>query len=110
VLEFAHPLCGLAGLAFWLGFTLIHNRGLGWIAFGLVAVTACAGLAWFTANARTEPKPSFSGRLAVLHGGAAAVTVVLAALTALAILLRARETILLRAREKRPVHPAALHK
>jgi hypothetical protein len=99
LLEFAHPVCALAGLAFWLGFTLIHNRGLGWIAFGLLAVTACAGLTWFTANARaaraaaanaaaaaTEPKPSFSPRLAVLHGGAAAVTVALAALTALAIL------------------------
>jgi hypothetical protein len=94
LLEFAHPVCALAGLAFWLGFTMIHNRSLGWIGFGLLAVTACAGLTWFTANARaataatteTEPKPSFSGRLAVLHGGAAAVTVALAALAALAIL------------------------
>ena len=101
LLEFAHPACALAGLAFWLGFTMAHNRGLGWIAFGLLAVTACAGLTWFTANVRTEPKPSFSPRLAVLHGGAAAVTVALAALTALAILLRSTR--------KRPVHPAALH-
>jgi hypothetical protein len=101
LLEFAHPACALAGLAFWLGFTMVHNRSLGWIAFGLLAVTACAGLTWFTANARTEPKPSFSPRLAVLHGGAAAVTVALAALTALAILLRSTR--------KRPVHPAALH-
>jgi hypothetical protein len=93
LLEFAHPVCGLAGLAFWLGFTLVHNRGLGWIAFGLVAVTACAGLAWFTANARaaqrndeTRPVPSFAGRLVAVHGAAAAVTVTLAALTALAVI------------------------
>jgi hypothetical protein len=92
LLEFAHPVCGIAGLAFWLGFTLVHNRGLGWIAFGLVAVTACAGLAWFTANARAarrpggQQKPSFSGRLIVLHGAAATVTVTLAALTAFAVI------------------------
>jgi hypothetical protein len=90
LMEFAHPACALIGLACWLGFTLIHNRTLGWIAFALVAVTACVGLAWFTANARAArhgdgdgPAPSFAGRLVVLHGCAAAVTITLAALTAL---------------------------
>jgi hypothetical protein len=88
--EFAHPACGIIGLAFWLGYALVHNRALAWIAFGLAAVTACAGLAWFTANTRAargrldgEPGPSFSARLIVLHGGAAALTFTLAALTAL---------------------------
>lgn len=92
VLEFAHPACGLVGFAFWLGFTFIHARGLGWIAFGLIALTACLGLAWFTANvraarsgARDWPAPSFSGRLMVVHGCAAVVTITLAALTALVI-------------------------
>jgi hypothetical protein len=92
VLEFAHPACGLVGFAFWLGYTLIHARGLGWIAFGLIAFTACLGLAWFTANVRAaraddrdRPAPSFSGRLMVVHGCAAAVTITLAALTALVI-------------------------
>jgi hypothetical protein len=92
VLEFAHPACGLVGLAFWLGFTLIHARGLGWIAFGLIALTACLGLAWFTANVRAarhgdgdRSAPYFSGRLMVLHGCAAAVTITVAALTALVI-------------------------
>jgi len=92
VLEFAHPACGLVGFAFWLGFTLVHARGLGWIAFGLIALTACLGLAWFTANARAarrgdgdRPAPYFSGRLMALHGCAAAVTITLAALTALVI-------------------------
>jgi hypothetical protein len=89
VLEFAHPACAIIGLAFWLGFTLVHNRALGWIAFGLVAVTACVGLTWFTVNVRAakrgdRPAPYFAGRLMVLHGCAAAVTMALAALTALA--------------------------
>jgi hypothetical protein len=92
VLEFAHPACALVGFAFWLGFTLIHARGLGWIAFGLIAFTACLGLAWFTANVRAartgdrdRPAPHFSGRLMVVHGCAAAVTITLAALTTLVI-------------------------
>jgi hypothetical protein len=90
--EFAHPACGIGGLGFWLGFTLVHYRVLGWIAFGLIAATACIGLAWFTANTRAarrgdagQPAPSFTSRLILLHGAAAAVTLTLAALTALVI-------------------------
>ena len=87
LLEFAHPACGLVGLGFWLGFTLVHYRPLGWIAVGLVAVTACAGLAWFTASTRAaRGEPSFPGRLVTLHGAAAAVTVTLAALAAFAVI------------------------
>jgi hypothetical protein len=92
LVEFAHPAGGLVGLGFWLGFTLIHNRILGWVAFGLVAATACVGLGWFAANARAarradpgRPAPSFAGRLVAVHGSAAALTVALAALTALVI-------------------------
>jgi hypothetical protein len=88
--EFAHPASGITGLGFWLGFTLIHARVLGWIAFGLIAATACIGLAWFTANARAARRrgvghPAFTSRLILLHGGAAAVTLTLAALTALVL-------------------------
>jgi hypothetical protein len=93
LLEFAHPACGLIGLGFWLAFTLVHYRLLGWIAVGLVAVTACAGLAWlaastrFTASTRApRDKPLFPGRLVALHGAAAAVTVTLAALAAFAVI------------------------
>ena len=92
LVEFAHPTGGIIGLAFWLGFTLVHNRALGWIGFGLAAATACVGLGWFMVNARaarradpTRPAPSFVGRLAALHGSAAALTVALAALTALVL-------------------------
>jgi hypothetical protein len=94
LLEFAHPAFAIVGLGFWLGFTLVHNRALGWIAFGLVTVTVCLGLTWYTANTRAarsknapgdEPAPSFSNRLVILHGSAATVTFVLAALTALVL-------------------------
>lgn len=106
LLEFAHPAFAITGLAFWLGFTLVHNRVLGWIAVGLVGATACAGLTWFTINARArkkdaaekdaaekdaaqkdrdEPAPSFSRRLVALHGAGAALTVILAVLSALVL-------------------------
>jgi hypothetical protein len=107
LLEFAHPALAIIGLAFWLGFTLVHNRSLGWIAFGLVVATVCLGLTWFAANARSanagsanagsagdrvarrrDPggaAPSFGIRLVVLHGGAATLTLALAALTALVL-------------------------
>jgi hypothetical protein len=92
LLEFTHPALAITGLAFWLGFTLVHNRALGWIAFGLVTATVCLGLTWFAANTRAarrrdldEPAPSFGIRLVVLHGGGAAVTLALAALTALVL-------------------------
>ena len=87
VLEFAHPAFAIIGLGFWLGYTFVHYRPLGWIAFVLVTATICLGLTWFTANTRAagrQPgkRPSFSTRLVVMHGGAAAVTAALAALTA----------------------------
>ena len=92
LLEFAHPACAIIGLGFWLGYTFVHYRALGWIAFGLVTATVCLGLSWFAASARAarrrpkdEPGPSFSTRLVTLHGGAAAVTFALAALTALVL-------------------------
>jgi hypothetical protein len=94
LLEFAHPALAIIGLGFWLCFTLVHQRVLGWIAFGLVTATVGLGLTWFTANARAakarrrdqcEPPPSFGIRLVVLHGGAATVTFALAALTALVL-------------------------
>ncbi len=92
LLEFAHPAFAIIGLGFWLGYTFVHYRPLGWIAFGLVTATVCLGLSWFAANTRAarrrpqdEPGPSFSTRLIALHGGAATVTFTLAALTALVL-------------------------
>jgi hypothetical protein len=90
LVEFAHPAVAIIGLGFWLGFALVHDRVLGWIAFGLAAVAVCVGLGWFTANSRAarragpgRPAPSFAGRLVALHGSGAALTLALAALAAL---------------------------
>jgi len=91
LLEFAHPASAIVGLGFWLAFTFVHDRALGWIGFGLVTVTVCLGLTWYTVNTRaarrtsSEPGPSFSTRAVILHGGAASVTLVLAALAALVL-------------------------
>jgi hypothetical protein len=92
LLEFAHPAFAIVGLGFWMGFTMVHDRALGWIAFGLVTATVCLGLTWYTANTRAarskhapegEPAPAFRTGLVLLHGSAATVTFALAALTAL---------------------------
>ena len=92
LLEFAHPAFAIVGLGFWLGFTMVHDRALGWIAFGLVTGAICLGLTWYTANTRAarregssrgEPAPAFRTRLVLLHGSAATATFALAALTAL---------------------------
>ena len=65
LLEFAHPASAIVGLGFWLGFTLVHDRVFGWIAFGLVTAAVCLGLTWYTANARAargEGAPGASQR------------------------------------------------
>jgi hypothetical protein len=80
LVEFTHPAFAIIGLAFWMGYTLIHNRALAWIAFGLAAATACIGLTWFLSNRKNS---LFSPRLIAIHGSGAALTFVLAALTAL---------------------------
>jgi hypothetical protein len=103
LLEFAHPALGIIGLAFWLGFSLVHYRVLGWIGCGLAAATACVGLTWFAANVRAahrrepldrdpadpadpaDPVPSFRGRLVAMHGAGATLTFVLAALSAVVL-------------------------
>jgi hypothetical protein len=94
LLEFAHPAFAIVGLGFWLGFTMVHDRALGWIAFGLVTAAVCLGLTWYTANTRaagrkgppgSEPAPAFRTRLVLLHGSAATVTFALTALTALVL-------------------------
>ena len=82
LLEFAHPAFAIVGLGFWLGFTMVHDRALGWIAFGLVTATVCLGLTWYAANTRAArraeptgsgPAPAFRTRLVLLHGSAATV-------------------------------------
>jgi hypothetical protein len=89
LLEFSHPALGGVGLACWFLFLGLHYRPLAWISFGIVLVTVAAGLGWLTSNTLASrqhgdaTRAPFPPRLAMLHGLAAAATVVLAVLTAL---------------------------
>jgi hypothetical protein len=88
LLQFSHPALALTGLAFWLAFVLVRYRPLAWISFGILVVTAGAGLGWLAGNAlaarrRPGAARTFPPRLIVLHGLAAAATLALTALTAL---------------------------
>jgi hypothetical protein len=88
LLQFSHPALALTGLGFWLAFVLVHYRPLAWISFGILVVTAGAGLGWLTSNAlaarrRQDAARTFPPRLIVLHGLAAAATLALTVLTAL---------------------------
>ena len=68
LLEFAHPAFAIIGLGFWLGYTLVHYRLLGWIAFGLVTATVCLGLNWFAANTRAaRRRPQGRARAVLQH-------------------------------------------
>jgi hypothetical protein len=89
LLEFSHPALGAIGLACWFLFVGLHYRPLAWISFGILVLTVAAGLSWLASNARAArhrgdgARAAFPLRLIALHGLAATVTVVLAALTAL---------------------------
>lgn len=74
LLEFFHPALGFIGLALWFAFTFVHYRAFAWIAAGLFAVTAAAGLGWLAANARSGHQRGVPARLVLLHGLAAATT------------------------------------
>ena len=66
LLEFAHPAGAIIGLGFWLGYTFVHYRPLGWIAVGLVTATVGLGLTWFAANTRAARRQPGEGRLSAL--------------------------------------------
>jgi hypothetical protein len=88
LLQFSHPALALTGFGFWLAFVLVRYRPLAWISFGILVVTIGAGLGWLASNAlaarrRQDAARTFPPRLIVLHGLAAAATLVLAGLTAL---------------------------
>jgi hypothetical protein len=83
LLEFSHPALAVTGLAFWAMFTFVHYRPMAWIAIGILVVTICIGLSWL-ARSRPETGRQFPPRLVALHGLAAALTVVLTVVAALA--------------------------
>jgi hypothetical protein len=89
LLEFSHPALAVAGLACWMMFVFVHYRPMAWIAFGILVVAVCLGLAWMTRNAQALREHAsaawgFPPKLVLTHGLAAAVAIALTVLTALA--------------------------
>lgn len=82
--EFMHPALAIVGFAFWLLYTMVHDRIFGAIALGVMLGAIVAGLSWTLSNARAVRKAdgnalSFSGRVLAFHVAGAALTLVLAA-------------------------------
>lgn len=89
--EFTHPALAAIGFAFWLLYTMIHDKIFGAIALGIMLGAIAAGIVWTISNARAvkKEKPDalvLSGRALILHGLAAAATLLLAVLLLTALL------------------------
>jgi hypothetical protein len=114
LLEFIHPALALTGLTFWIFFVVTNGRWFAWIAFGIVVAAILAGLTWVFSNWRktaTRDRPhsgspappestaspraaadaestaghgGFPAHLVLAHGLAAACTLALVVLSALA--------------------------
>lgn len=86
LLEFTHPALAIVGLAFWAMFTFVHYRPMAWIALAVLLVTIGMGLGWLVRSGRARaaraPGRRFPARLAGLHGLSAALTILLALLSA----------------------------
>jgi hypothetical protein len=87
LLEFAHPALALIGLGCMIAFVITGFPAFAWGAFGVIVATIGAGLAWFFRNhtgARRRAAGSlFPAQLIRWHGAAAALTLLLAVVTAL---------------------------
>lgn len=88
LLEFLHPALGIVGLGGWIAFVVTRYSAFAWIAFGVLVVTIIAGLTWLMVNHRATrraatPDRSHPKQRILLHGAGAAVTFVLAVVTAL---------------------------
>jgi hypothetical protein len=101
LLEFIHPALALTGLTFWIFFVVTSGRVFAWIAFGVVVAATAAGASWaFTGwrKASTAGRPAearrpdsegavahgFPGHLVLAHGVAAACTLALVVIAAVA--------------------------
>ena len=87
LLEFCHPALGVIGLMFWIFFVVTSHPAFAWIAVGVLAVTALAGLTWLISGirerrARVPSGPVFPRHLVLLHGLAVACTFTLVLIAA----------------------------
>lgn len=80
LLEFTHPALAITGFGFWTGYVVSRNGTLAIIACCVLGCTVAAGLTWFLSNQLRAKAPSFSGRLAAMHGACATITLLLAVL------------------------------
>ena len=87
LLEFMHPALGLVGLGCWIAFVITRFRVFAWVALGVIAGTIAAGVIWYVVSARAgkagRRHPARRARRLLIHGSGAAVTSVLAIVTAL---------------------------
>jgi hypothetical protein len=95
LLEFMHPALGIVGLGGWIAFVITRFRVFAWVALGVIVVTIAAGVIWCVVNARAgraggrhparrgRRHPARRARRLLIHGSGAAVTFVLAIVTAL---------------------------
>jgi hypothetical protein len=112
LLEFMHPALGVVGLGVWIGYVATKFAAFAWVSFAVLLLAIAAGLTWYAANHRHRPagpagpaRPVFAAsadgevdadaaaptpagrhspsRRALIHGGGAATTLILAILTLL---------------------------
>jgi hypothetical protein len=89
LLEFSHPALATAGVACWLMFTFVQYRPFAWISFAILVATLLAGISWYARNRQAALRKdgggwTFPPRLMALHGAAAALSITLTVVTALA--------------------------
>jgi hypothetical protein len=87
-LEFCHPALGVAGIASWLMFVLVHYRPFAWVALAILVITMAVGLSWFAASRRaarsgTDATWQFPPRLVAVHGLIVTLAIALTVLTAI---------------------------
>lgn len=100
--EFTHPALAVIGLGFWLGYVVSRKELFAEIGLGILLGAICAGLSWFTVNARAAKRAAAQGtdrtatatgapgtapltapfRILILHGTGAALTLLIAILIA----------------------------
>ncbi len=87
LLEFLHPALGIVGLGCWIAFVITRFRVFAWVALGVIVVTIAAGVIWYAVSARARKAggrhPARPARRLLIHGSGAAVTFVVAIVTAL---------------------------
>jgi hypothetical protein len=89
LLEFSHPALATVGVACWLMFTFVHYRPFAWISFAILVATLLLGISWYARNRQAALREerggwTFPPRLIALHGTAAALSITLTVVTALA--------------------------